>query len=479
MNRSGDGLRLALMRPAVVALSRALPYLPERLLLRFIYRFVSTVPYPGGRYFLSRMFYVAQKVLSTRSVNCRNKVIYNFLGNSIVLGHARRMRFEEEEGFQPPYFLVVSPTMRCNLNCYGCYAGSYTKKDDLETEVVDDIMRQSKELGMYFMTFSGGEPFIRQDILDLAAKHNDMYFQVYTNGTLIDEKMADKLVELGNVFPAISVEGFKKETDERRGPGAFEKITGAMDRLKERGVPFGFSATVTRENNEFVVSEEFVDFYMQKGCLLGWYFNYIPIGRKPDLSLMPTPEQRIYRLERLRELRKTRPILLADFWNDGPLVGGCIAGGRRYLHINAKGDVEPCVFIHFAVDNIKEKSLLDILRSDLFKEIRRRQPYSKNYLRPCMIIDNPYILRQVVAKCGAHATHPGGETVITELKDALDNYARRYAEIADKVWQEEYLTDGKRLYADIPSRDEATKRLQGRARAGLPGASDFHQYTLF
>lgn len=460
MNRNGDGLRLALVRPAVMALSRTLPYVPDKLLLGFVYRFVSTVPYPDGRYFLSRMFYVAKKVLSGRSVNCRNKVIYNFLGNSIVLGHARRMRFKEEEGFQPPYFLVLSPTMRCNLNCYGCYAGSYTQKDDLETEIVDDIMRQSKELGMFFMTISGGEPFVRPDLLELFAKHNDMYFQVYTNGTLIDEKMADKLVELGNVFPAISVEGFKKETDRRRGLGTFEKITGAMDRLKERGVPFGFSATVIRENNEFLVSEEFVDFYVEKGCLLGWYFNYIPIGRKPDLSLMPTPEQRIYRLERLREMRKTRPILLADFWNDGPLVGGCIAGGRRYLHINAKGDVEPCVFVHFAVDNIKEKSLQDILHSDLFREIRRCQPYSKNYLRPCMIIDNPHILREVVARCGAHPTHPGGETVITELKEALDDYARRYAEIADKVWQEEYLTDGKGLYTDLPSSDEATRRLQ-------------------
>ncbi len=326
--------------------------------------------------------------------------------------------------------------MRCNLNCFGCYAGEYSKREELETWRIEDLLKQAKDMGIYFITISGGEPFIRPDLLDIFAKFNDMYFQVYTNGTLIDKELARKLAEVGNVLPAISVEGWAKETEARRGPGAFQKILTAMENLRQEGVLFGFSATVTRQNNEQIVSEEFINFWAAQGCFIGWYFNYIPIGKKPSLELMPTPQQRIERLKKLAELRHRVPIVLADFWNDGPLVGGCIAGDR-YLHINSRGDVEPCVFVHFAVDNIKDKPLVEILNSQFFQAIRRRQPYSPNYYRPCMIIDHPHILRQVVGECQAHPTHIGADSLISDLFADLEQYARDYGRLADRLWQNE------------------------------------------
>jgi MoaA/NifB/PqqE/SkfB family radical SAM enzyme len=239
-------------------------------------------------------------------------------------------------------------------------------------------------------------------------------------------------------MPCISVEGFERETDERRGKGTFDRIMTAMDSLQREGVPFGFSATATRSNNEFVVSDQFIDFYAQKGCFLGWFFNYMPIGRCPELDLMPTPAQRNWRRERLNNIRDVKPILMSDFWNDGPLTGGCIAGGRSYFHINSNGDVEPCVFANFAVDNIKEKSLAEVLDSKLFWAIRRRQPYNDNLLRPCMIIDNPKILKEIVAESGAHPTHPGAETIITDLAEAIDHYADEYGKIVDPVWLQKH-----------------------------------------
>jgi len=128
---------------------------------------------------------------------------------------------------------------------------------------------------------------------------------------------------------------------------------------------------------------------------------------------------------------------VADFWNDGPLVGGCIAGGRRYMHINCKGDVEPCVFVHFAVDNIKEKSLMEVVKSPFFAAIRERQKVNnKNPLLPCMIIDHPESLREVVAEHGAHPTHEGAETLITEMADYLDQYSLEYGKLADEAWKD-------------------------------------------
>lgn len=149
-----------------------------------------------------------------------------------------------------------------------------------------------------------------------------------------------------------------------------------MANLREQKVPFGFSATPLRGNNELLVSDEFIDFWVkQQGCCSGWYFNYIPIGWKPSLDLMPTPEQRLYRWRKLAEIREKHSLFVIDFWNDGAIGGFCMSGGHRYLHITNHSDVEPCIFVHFATDNIKNKTLLEVLKtSPLLQAIRKRRP---------------------------------------------------------------------------------------------------------
>jgi MoaA/NifB/PqqE/SkfB family radical SAM enzyme len=422
------------------AILRALPRISEdRLLSLPLVRsgLEAISKYPEGRDFFQSLLLQARRLSTVCSKACFQKFAQNLIINEFLLAGPRREAFHRRYGFDPPFLLVISPTMRCNLSCYGCYAGQYTKDQELSTETLHRILGEAKEMGIYFITLSGGEPFIRPDLLDLFATHGDLYFQVYTNGTFIDPSMAQRLSQLGNVLPAISIEGFEAETDARRGPGHFRRILSAMEHLRAEGVLFGFSATATRQNTELIVSDEWVDFFAQQGCFIGWYFNYIPIGKKPSMDLMPTPEQRIYRRRRLVELRKRTPMVLADFWNDGPLVGGCIAADR-YLHINSRGDVEPCVFVHFAVDNIREKSLAEILDSPFFHAIRRRQPYSSNYYRPCMIIDHPHILREVVRQSGAHPTHEGADSVLYHLAPELDRYAQRYGHLADALWEEQH-----------------------------------------
>lgn len=394
---------------------------------------------------------LARDVMGRLSPNCRERLVNNLMLNNLVIGNSLRENdLYEQEGFIPPSLLVISPTMRCNLKCYGCYAGEYTQDFGLPFELIDRVISEAKELGIYFITFSGGEVFMRKDIWDIYEKHSDVYFQLYTNGTLIDRDAASRLGELGNVAPMISTEGMEKRTDERRGPGTFRRIMDAMDYLAEAGVPFGASCTETRDNINEICSDEFVDMLVAKKAMILWYFQYIPIGRKPAMELMPTPRQRDEFRLRVRQLRNSKPIFIGDFWNDGYFVGGCIAGGRQYLHINANGDVEPCVFCHFAVDNIKEKSLRDVIRSDFFKAIQSRQPYSDNLLRPCMIVDCPDVLEAVVRECGARPTHPGAETIITELREPLRKYAEEYARYADAAWKKEYVAKGfVRGYASV------------------------------
>ena len=381
---------------------------------------------------IARWFRRVAKEVSPR---CRDGFISTAIMNSMFLGQPRRTAFKEQEGFYPPNLVVISVTSRCNFKCPGCWAAEYSKVPDLEIPLLEKIISEGRdEMGIYFWTITGGEPFIRKDLLDLYEKYKDCFFHIYTNGVLISDEIADRLARLGNVTPMISVEGLRESTDRRRGQGAWDKITAVMKRLKERGVFFGFSATSTTENMDEVTSPVFIDKMIELGCMNGWYFQYIPIGHSPNPAMMLSADQRERSRQNIYRLREDKPIVLADFWNDGPTAGGCMAGGKRYLHINAKGDVEPCVFAHFAVDNIREKSLRDILKSPFMSAIRNGIPYDGNTLRACMIIDRPQVLREVFEKYDARPTHRGAETIVTTLADDMDEYAGNIARIFDEAW---------------------------------------------
>jgi MoaA/NifB/PqqE/SkfB family radical SAM enzyme len=208
-----------------------------------------------------------------------------------------------------------------------------------------------------------------------------------------------------------------------------------MDILKEKGVPFGYSVCVTRKNAEVVISDEFVDLMIEKGALIGWYFLYMPVCGDKNTELMPTPEQRDNQRLRRNYIRATKPLFIIDFWNDAPYVGGCIAA-KYYSHINIFGDVEPCIFTHFAQVNIKDTSLKEAMKCPFFKEIRARQPFTPNLLMPCMLIDHPKVIRELCQACHPRPTHPGATTLIEDLKDDLDKYSLKVHQIYDKIWEE-------------------------------------------
>ncbi|MBI4302662.1 MAG: radical SAM protein [Chloroflexi bacterium] len=375
--------------------------------------------------------------------NTHPNVRKHFLSKSIVNLFFRNPKawaeFRSKYGLRPPSIILISPSMRCNYRCVGCYAGEYCQDDDLSPEVVNRVITEAKNIGTRFITFVGGEPFVYKPLMDIFEQHNDISFQVYTNGSAINESMAARLVKLGNVAPQISIEGWKEDTDARRGKGAFDRVMKAMDNLRQEGAIFGFSAAVFRDNLDVVTSDEFIDLMIEKGVTYGWYFMYMPMGRDADLSYMLTPEERNKLRMGVDRLRKTKPILLADFFGDSDLTGGCIAAGRIYAHINHKGDVEPCVFCHFADSNVKETSLVEALNSPFLKYLRSLQPFNYNALRPCPMIDNPEVMRTAVAQCGAHPTHDGAESLVTDFVPGLDVYSKEMADIYTPAWERECL----------------------------------------
>jgi len=373
----------------------------------------------------------------------RNRtIIFNTLfNNAWFIGNKKRDQFEKEHGFRPPFVMILSPTWHCNLKCFGCYTLGYQKHPGLPYDLVKRILRECTDLGLHFVTVLGGEPFMYPFLLQMIEEHPQIFFQVYTNGTLMTKEKAKRMRDFGNAMVVVSCEGYQEETDRWRGPGVFKKIMEAMDHLKDANVLFGSSATVTRNNVGVVSSEEWIDFLLKKGIIAQMYFLYLPVNGQGDINLMVTPEQRNHLRKQVMHFRKTKSMFILDFWNDGPHVQGCIAGGRRYFHINANGDVEPCVYTHVAMDNIKDVSLAEALDSPLFRAIRKRQPHNENHLRPCMIIDNPHIYREIIEETKPYFTHSGAEEIVTKMKEDLDRYAARFGVLADKVWREEYLKE--------------------------------------
>ena len=283
--------------------------------------------------------------------------------------------------------------------------------------------------------YTGGEPLVRKkDLIRLCEMHPDCEFLFFTNGTLIDEEFCREMLRVKNLVPAISLEGFEEANDSRRGGGVYRKVAHTMGMLKSHKLPFGISTCYTSRNWEDVTSEKFFDYMIDNGALFCWFFHYMPVGRSAVTGLLPAPEQRQAVYHRIRAFRHTKPIFTMDFQNDAEYVGGCIAGGRNYLHINAKGDVEPCVFIHYSNSNIHEVSLLDALKSPIFMAYHDGQPFNENMLRPCPMLENPEMLCKMVAAAGAVNTDYENPEAAEDLYRKTVPYAEKWKETADMLW---------------------------------------------
>ena len=416
-----------------------------------IRRAIEDPTYPYYDFIRHMMNEVDHDVLTT--------IVVNFFINANMVGCEKQEKLREEHNCNIPWAILMDPTSACNLKCTGCWAAEYGHQMSMDLETLDRIITEAKALGIYMFIFSGGEPLVRKkDIIKLCEKHTDCYFLAFTNGTLIDEAFADDMLRVGNFAPAISVEGYGEETDMRRGKGTFKAVMKAMEILKRKRLLFGMSTCYHRKNVDVVGSSEYLDFMIDQGAAFVWYFTYMPVGNDAVPELMVTSEQRKFMYEQVRMFRKTKPIFAMDFWNDGEYVRGCIAGGRYYFHINANGDVEPCAFIHYSTVNIKQVSLLEALRSPLFKAYQQRQPFNKNHLRPCPLLDNPHSLKEVVRVSEAYSTDMLKPEDVDVLTGKCVGTAEKWGKVADHIWYGKNGTEGQKEEKQLETEKSAEKR---------------------
>ena len=371
----------------------------------------------------------------------RKAFFQNFIINASLLPSGTQEENMAKYNCNVPWAILLDPTSACNLRCTGCWAAEYGHNLSLDLDTLDSIIRQGKKLGTYMYIYTGGEPMVRKDdLIRLCELHPDCEFLSFTNGTLIDEAFCQEMLRVKNFIPSISLEGFEAANDGRRGAGVYQKVMDAMALLKSHKLPFGISTCYTSKNYQDVSSEAYYDKIIDCGAMFVWFFHYMPVGNDASTELLLTPEQRTQMYRRIRAFRQTKSIFAIDFQNDGEYIGGCIAGGRHYLHINANGDVEPCVFIHYSNCNIHECTLLEALQSPLFMAYHDNQPFNQNHLRPCPMLENPERLRSLVQETGAKSTDLQSPESAAHLCEKCEPYAAAWKGTADALWAESHGT---------------------------------------
>lgn len=277
----------------------------------------------------------------------------------------------ESEGVHTPPFMIASVTSRCNLNCAGCYARAQARQPKAEMSLSnwEKVFSEARELGISIILIAGGEPLVRREVLEAAAAYPEILFPVFTNGLLVDGEMSFWFAQHRNMIPVLSIEGHRTMTDGRRGAGVYDHLLAAAGTLKERGVFFGASITVTGRNIDVVTSDGFVRDLHSGGCRAFFYVEYVPVKEGTDDWTLTEAQSRSVS-PRLDQLRSSFPAVFIAFPGDEGRLGGCLAAGRGFIHLSPSGDVEPCPFAPYSDTSVVDRSLKDALRSRFLQRIR-------------------------------------------------------------------------------------------------------------
>ncbi len=306
---------------------------------------------------------------------------------------SEKRRIAEENGEHVVPFLIASITSSCNLHCAGCYSrANHACKDtapvdQMTAEEWGNVFDEASELGVGFILLAGGEPFVRRDIITRAADRPDILFPIFTNGTMVDDDYLKLFDRNRNLVPILSIEGGEETTDNRRGQGVYQRLQTSMAKMKKAGVLFGASVTVTTENMQEVLSDDFVRQMYDKGAKAIIYVEFVPVTEEAK-HLAPGDAEREFIKSKLYDLRmKHDDMVLISFPGDEKTSGGCLAAGRGFFHINSHGGAEPCPFSPYSDLNVKKVGLKGALQSPLFRGIQEQELLMEDHAGGCVLFE--------------------------------------------------------------------------------------------
>lgn len=294
--------------------------------------------------------------------------------------------------------IIITPTVICNLrctHCYNLYEIHEARHEHLSTETISRVLDEALELGAYRISFIGGEPLIRwRDIAQLAQDHPEQLFTVITNGLLLTDEAAQALARTGRIELAVSVEGFEAYHDSVRGEGTWAKALAAMARYRDHGGMVMCSPTITTQNYEDILSDDFLSLIEAHGAYMAYLHHYDLVGGQESEELLPDQAQLAWMNQRIEEIHKTRHISILSNVLSDLVRGGCPAA-RDFVHVNHKGELEPCCMVPFAAGSVHEQPLEQLLEAPFMQRIRQA-PKDEHGIKRCLVGENSHLLKAAV-----------------------------------------------------------------------------------
>jgi len=319
--------------------------------------------------------------------NPKQSMFFTRFASAVKKATVRRYELEKA-GEHIPSFLIASITEDCNLKCAGCYATANQgcgASQELHAKTWGRIFDEADYLGVSAVLLAGGEPMLRRDVIEEAAKRKRILFPVFTNGTKLDEEALRLFDSHRNLVSIVSIEGDETTTDARRGEGVYKQTVHAMRRLRRRGLVFGASVTVTSGNLDFVTDNAFVDDLEQSGCKVILFIEYVPVELR---HLALGDKSRAKLADRIASLRShNKNLMIISFPGDEAQSGGCLAAGRGFIHINASGAAEPCPFSPYSDLNLRDTPLREALRSPFFTRLREEGVLTVEHTGGCVLFE--------------------------------------------------------------------------------------------
>jgi len=415
---------------------------------------------------------LATRIIRTVDKRCLWKAAWNFGVKGMLSVERFKRRVKRGEYFPP--FLYLSIINSCNLRCQGCWVDVEADRNAIDLDTLNRTITDAKAHGNAFFGILGGEPFMHPELLDLLAAHPDCYFQVFTNGQFITEKIAQRLAKIGNTTPLVSIEGREITSNVRRGnKEVLNRTLRGLDQCIQAGLLTGVATSVCQSNIDELLTEEWLNELIARGVHYAWYHSYRPMGPKPNFDLALRPDQLVRIRKFVVEQRAKAPIAIIDayYGHDGKALCPMVTGVSH--HVSPKGDIEPCPIIQFATENIRDKrGVFETMRDSAF--LKDFRDLSGQATRGCVVLERPDLVKQLVLKHGARDTTVRG-TAMAELDAMTPRFSQWLPgeEVPEKHWM--YRLAKKHWFGDFgayrtePTGTEKARKLQGHLETGTRG----------
>ena len=399
------------------------------------------------------------RTLRTADKRCIAKFLWNFGVKGMLSVEKFKRRIKRGEYFPP--FLYVSIINSCNLRCQGCWV-DVEEKDAIDLDTLNRTITDAKRHGNAFFGILGGEPFMHPELLDLLAAHPDCYFQLFTNGQFITEKVASRLRELGNATPLVSIEGREITSDQRRGKkDVYNKTMRGLEHCLRARLLTGVATSVCQSNIDELLTGQWLQELIDRGVHYVWYHTYRPVGPKMNAQLALRPDQLVRVRKFVVEMRARMPIAIIDAYYDHEGQALCPMATGVSHHISPRGDIEPCPIIQFAVDNLRDdRGIYETMRDSAFLRDFRR--LSAKATRGCVVLERPDLIKELVLKHGARDTTARG-TAMAELEAMQPRFSQWLPgeEVPEKHWM--YRLAKKYWFSDFGAYRNVDHAAAGRA----------------